>query len=101
MSIATANHPLHTPILYWSVPVTGASARCCGYTPLCLFLRLPNGCFEQPTDPAKGPRIPNTSGSAISCRKTQTQIPITLLPDLAPLPHPAVSSPEASQTPAR
>ena len=94
--IAIAKRRLHIPYHYWSVPVRVGFTRGCRYTLFRPFLGSHDSCFKQTTGLTKGLKTEKTGTSAHPRRKTQTQIPITLLPDLTPVPHPAVSSLEAS-----
>ncbi len=96
MSMVTANSPLHASYEYRSVPVAASLGRRGQYAlfePLHGLLDWPD---QQTIEPVKRLGIADTVRSTDPLRETPTQIPITLLPDLASVPHPAVSSPEAS-----
>ena len=96
MNIATATRPLQTPRNCWFVPATVPFAQGCRYTLFCPLLGLHDVWFQQATNLEKGLRIPYTRDSADPRPRTQIKIPIALLPDLASVPHPAVSCLEAS-----
>ena len=101
MSIATAIFSLQAQCNYWPLPVTGSLGRRYRYALFCPLPGWHDGYLQQATGPVKGLGMPDTGSSTDPHRKTLNQIPIALRQSLAPVPHPAVSSLEASQTPAR
>jgi len=101
MSIATANCASYASCNYRSVPV---AVPLCRWHRNVLFYplrRLRDWHHEYATDPLEVIGILVTSSFTDPYQKVQTQIPIALLPISTLVPHSAVSSLEAYQTPAR
>jgi len=101
MSIATASLALHRSCKYRSVPVAVALGLWRRYV---LVYPLHGRQYRRhcyTSGPTRGIGIPVTSDFTNLRRKVWVQIPIDLPSTLTVVAHPAVSSLEAYQTPAR
>jgi len=101
MSLAIANIPLQGACNDRSIPVTLPLGRWHPYVHFYSLRGKRNWRHAYATDPAKVIGSLMTSRLTDLYRKVQTQIPIARSSILTALPHPAVSSLEAYQTPAR
>ena len=72
-----------------------------GFVLFCPHRKRENKCHCEATDLARNIEIPVVCDFAVLYRKVKTLIPIALLPSMTAELHPAVSSLEACQTPAR
>jgi hypothetical protein len=72
-----------------------------GFAIFCPHREQENGCHWDATDPMMNMNSSVTSDFYTPHRKVKTLIPIALLPSMTAELHPAVSSLEACQTPAR
>ena len=86
---------------YRSNPVRTSFCYCYKYVLFCAHRERQNRCQWNTTDRSKGIGIPIVSDFVIPHRKVKTLIPIAQRPSMTACQHPAVSSLEACQTPAR
>ena len=101
MSLVIANLPLKGACNDRSIPAALALGRWHLYVHSYSLRGVRNWRHAYATDPAKVISSLMTSRLADLYRKVQTQIPIARSSILTTLPHPAVSSLGAYQTPAR
>jgi len=101
MSGFTAFQPLHAVCQYWSLPVAVPFGQWHRYARLYSLYGLSDRRRKNVVRPQTASTMPMTGRRTLSSRNSQIQIPIAPVSLLARVRHPAVSSLEASQTPAR
>ncbi len=101
MNSTTAVLPFCAAFLYWSVAVAVPFNRWCRYAYFYPLYGLRACCQKYAVGPSTVINNPMTQRFTDPARKIQAQIPIALLLILTAVAHSAVSSTEASQTPAR
>ena len=86
---------------YWSDPVKVPFCRWRGFALFCAYRKREIRCYWNTINPTMTVDNSVTSDFASPHRKVKTQIPIARRPSMTAELHPAVSSLEACQTPAR
>jgi len=98
MKVTTDSHLYYS---YRSSTVRAPFCRGYGFVIFCHDCKQENRCHWDATNPTMNMNNSVTGDFATPHRKVKTLIPIALLPSMTAELHPAVSSLEACQTPAR